>query len=88
MVAIFRSAGLPTAIPQAGSYLFPQLPELDVSLVAFVRLLRYQAGVIVTPGSEFGPTTGSSIRLNFSQDHAAAVAAARRIVAMVERYRK
>jgi len=88
LVAIFRSAGLPTAIPQAGSYLFPQLPELDVSLVAFVRLLRHQANVIVTPGSEFGPTTESSIRLNFSQDHAAAVAAVKRLVTMVERYRK
>jgi hypothetical protein len=40
----------------------------------------------VTPGSEFAPGLDDSIRLNFSQDHAAAVAAAQRIVKMVEIY--
>jgi len=44
--------------------------------------------VTVTPGSEFGPGLNQSIRLNFSQDHAAAVAAAQRIVRMVEIYRE
>ncbi|MCK0149730.1 pyridoxal phosphate-dependent aminotransferase [Marivita sp. S6314] len=87
LLAVFRAAGFPTAAPQAGSYLFPQLPELVVSPEDFVRLLRVQAGVTVTPGSEFAPHTASSIRLNFSQDHAASVAAAHRIVEMVERYR-
>jgi aspartate/methionine/tyrosine aminotransferase len=48
--------------------------------------LRLQAGVTVTPGAEFSPHTTSSIRLNFSQDHTAAVAAAHRIVKMVKRY--
>ena len=87
LLAIFRAAGMPTATPQAGSYLFPQLPAMEINTIAFVRLLRHQASVIVTPGSEFGPTTAESIRLNFSQDHTRAVAAARRIVALVERYR-
>lgn len=82
----FRAGGLRVRLPQAGSYLFPELPPLGVSLTDFVRLLRVQAGVTVTPGSEFGPHW-SSIRLNFSQNHAAAVAAARRIVDMVKRYR-
>jgi aspartate/methionine/tyrosine aminotransferase len=88
LLKIFRAANFLTATPQAGSYLFPQLPSLDVEPNTFVRLLRYQAGVTVTPGTEFGPGYGQSIRLNFSQDHAAAVAAARRIVKMVELYRK
>lgn len=88
LLQIFNSAGLPTATPHAGSYLFPRLPELTVSPVEFVRLLRLQAGVIVTPGSEFAPWTADSIRLNFSQDHAKAVAAAKRIVTMVERYKQ
>jgi len=88
LLDIFRSAGLRTATPQAGSYLFPQLPPLDINFKLFVQLLRHQAGVTVTSGSEFGPTTRDSIRLNFSQDHAKAIAAAKRIVDMVKRYRK
>lgn len=88
LLKIFRAANLQTACPQAGSYLFPQLPPLSVDLHSFVQLLRYQANVIVTPGTEFGPTCSDSIRLNFSQDHAAAVAAAKRIVKMADIYRK
>jgi aspartate/methionine/tyrosine aminotransferase len=78
---------LVTRTPQAGSYLFPTLPSLVVGLHDFVRLLRDQANVIVTPGTEFGPHP-ASIRLNFSQDHAAAIAAGRRIVEMTKLYRK
>lgn len=88
LLKVFRDAGFPTATPQAGSYLFPQLPPLDVEANTFVRLLRHQAGVTVTPGTEFAPGFGDSIRLNFSQDHDAAVAAAVRIVKMVETYRR
>ncbi len=73
--------------PQAGSYLFPSLPALTIGHVDFVKALRLQAGVIVTPGTEFGPHSGDSIRLNFSQDHAAATAAVERLAALVERYR-
>jgi aspartate/methionine/tyrosine aminotransferase len=87
LLKVFRDAGFPTATSQAGSYVFPELPKLVVSPEVFVRLLRVQASVTVTPGSEFSPHTASSIRLNFSQDHTAAVAAAHRIVEMVERYR-
>ena len=87
LLKIFRAANFLTATPQAGSYLFPQLPPLSVDLNTFVRLLRHQAEVTVTPGPEFAPAFSDSIRLNFSQDHAAAVAAAARIVKMVEVYR-
>jgi len=52
-----------------------------------VRLLRYQANVIVTPGSEFDPACIDSIRLNFSQNQHKAVSAAKRIVKMVEIYK-
>lgn len=86
LLHVFRDAGLKTATPQGGSYIFPKLPALLTDPVVFVRLLRYQAGVTVTPGAEFGPTSTNSIRLNFSQDHDAAIAAAIRIVKMVERY--
>lgn len=87
LVSLFQAAGLRTAIPKAGSYLFPELPELTVSPEVFVNLLRVQANVIVTPGSEFSPYTPSSVRLNFSQDHHAAIAAVERIVELVNRYR-
>lgn len=87
LVNIFDMAGLTMAVPQAGSYVFPTLPDLSVSPEMFVRLLRHQAGVTVTPGAEFAPTTRASIRLNFSQDREAALAAAERIVEMVGRYR-
>jgi aspartate/methionine/tyrosine aminotransferase len=88
LLTIFRAASFLTATPQAGSYLFPQLPPMSVEQNKFIRLLRHQAGVTVTPGTEFAPGLSDSIRLNFSQDRAAAVAAAGRIIKMVEVYRK
>jgi len=88
LLNLFRAADLTTATPQAGSYLFPQLPPLDVEPHSFVRLLRHQAKVTVTPGGEFAPGSHASIRLNFSQDHSAAVAAVERLIKMVELYRK
>ncbi len=88
LLKIFRNADFLTATPQAGSYLFPQLPPLDVEPNIFVRLLRHQAGVTVTLGTEFAPGLSDSIRLNFSQDQVAAVAATGRIVKMVELYCK
>jgi aspartate/methionine/tyrosine aminotransferase len=87
LLAIFIAGGLPTATPQAGSYLLPHLPKLAVDLNTFVRLLRHQANVVVTPGTEFAPACDDSIRLNFSQDHNAAVAAAERIVEMTKIYK-
>ncbi|HVH40458.1 MAG TPA: pyridoxal phosphate-dependent aminotransferase [Gemmatimonadaceae bacterium] len=88
LLAVFNAIpGMRVRPPQAGSYLFPRLPRLGVSLHQFVRALRVQAGVVVTPGTEFSPDRTDSIRLNFSQEHQAAVHAARRIAEMVERYR-
>lgn len=80
-------SGMRVRTPQAGSYLFPRLPQLDLPLHDFVRALRMQAGVTVTPGTEFSPDSTDSIRLNFSQNHVAAVGAAERIAELVERYR-
>ncbi len=79
--------GLAVRTPQAGSYLFPRLPALSVPLLNFVRALRVQAGVTVTPGTEFSPDATDSIRLNFSQNHQAAVQAIQRAVQLMERYR-
>lgn len=88
LLAVFRACeGVVARTPQAGSYLFPRLPDLAVAPKDFVKILRLQAGVVVTPGTEFSPHTANSVRLNFSQDHAAAVAAAERMVALIDRYR-
>jgi aspartate/methionine/tyrosine aminotransferase len=88
LLKVFNDAGLVTQSPQSGSYLYPKLPELAVSMTDFVGLLRVQANVTVTPGTEFSPHDVDRIRLNFSQDHKAAVAAAKRIVEMTRLYAK
>lgn len=80
--------GLRVRTTEAGSYLFPQLPEMSISLKDFVKVLRVHADITVTPGTEFGPQFIDSFRINFSQDHDAAVAAIERLILMVERYRK
>ena len=88
LVAILRKVpGLAVRTPEAGSYLFPRLPKLGVALHEFVRALRVQASVIVTPGTEFSPDATDSIRLNFSQNHQAAADAVGRLARMIERYR-
>jgi aspartate/methionine/tyrosine aminotransferase len=89
LLAAFRGVdGVAVRPPDGGSYLFPRLPGLKVGTHAFVKLLREQAGVIVTPGAEFGPHSLDSIRLNFSQDHRAAVHAVERLAKMIDRYRR
>lgn len=72
---------------EGGSYLFLQLPPLKVTLSQFVKLCRVQAGVTVTPGTEFGEAFTDCVRLNFSQNHQAAVSAMERICRLVDRYR-
>ena len=71
-----------------GSYLFVQLPPLDVSIGDFVKIVRRLADVTVTPGTEFGPGFTDSFRINFSQDKTAALAAMDRLLAVMERYRR
>ena len=71
-----------------GSYLFVTIPELEVSLHQFIRIVRELAGVSVTPGTEFGPQFLHQFRINFSQDKEKAVAAIDRLFAVMERYRK
>ena len=73
---------------QGGSYLFITIPELDVSLHQFIRILRELANVTVTPGTEFGPQYLHQFRINFSQDKEKAVAAIERFLVILERYRK
>lgn len=88
LLDIFRAVpGVVVRTPEAGSYLFPRLPELAVPLHDFVRYLRAQAAVTVTPGTEFSPHRTDSIRLNFSQNPTAAVQAVQRLAELIGRYR-
>ena len=88
LIAILRAVpGLSVRLPEAGSYLFPRLPPLTLALHEFVRAVRVQANAVVTPGTEFSPDATDSIRLNFSQNHRAAVHAVQRITQLIERYR-
>lgn len=73
---------------EGGSYLFVTIPELDVSLHQFIRIVRELAGVTVTPGTEFGPQYLHQFRINFSQNKENAVAAIERLLTVMERYRK
>lgn len=88
LLEIFHQAGMEAASPRGGSYLFVRLPKLEVTLDQFVSLLRIQANVTVTPGTEFGPQFTDWFRINFSQDHDKAMDAAARIVRLKDRYRK
>ncbi len=82
----FTDAGYYVRKTEAGSYLFVELPKLDVELKDFVAALRKLAGVTVTAGVEFGPQFTRHFRINFSQDAEAASAAADRIIEIVKRY--
>ena len=71
-----------------GSYLFVEIPELEVSLHQFIRIVREMANVTLTPGTEFGPQFLHEFRINFSQDKNNAVDAMKRVFAVMDRYRK
>ncbi len=88
IVALSRSIpGVCVRPSDGGSYLFIKLPKLQVSINDFVKIVRELADVTVTPGTEFGPEFTDSFRINFSQDHKAAVDAMKRLFAVMERYR-
>ncbi|MFJ7971673.1 pyridoxal phosphate-dependent aminotransferase [Psychrobacillus sp. NPDC096389] len=88
LVTKLRGAdGFKVRATEAGSYLFPRIPKLGISITEFVKILRLQAGVTVTPGTEFGPQFTDSFRINFSQNHKSAVDAMDRIIQVVEAYR-
>ncbi len=88
IVALCHSIpGVSVRPSDGGSYLFIKLPKLEVGIGDFVKIVRKLADVTVTPGTEFGPEFTDSFRINFSQDHAAAVDAMKRLFAVMERYR-
>lgn len=83
----FRDNGFKVRTTEAGSYVFPTLPKLNISLHDFVKVLRLKASVVVTPGTEFGPQFTNSFRINFSQDYEEILKAVDRIIQVAEVYR-
>lgn len=89
LVGLLRSVdGVQVRPTDAGSYLFPKMPPLTVSIDDFVKIVRKLADVTVTPGTEFGPEFTDSFRINFSQDPKAAYEGMERLLKIMERYRK
>lgn len=80
--------GVKARTTEGGSYLFTELPPMDITIKDFVKIVRNLTGVTVTPGTEFGPQFENCFRINFSQDHKAAVEGIERLLAVFERYRK
>ena len=87
MEAIDRTPGVSARPTDGGSYLFVRMPDLEVDLHHFIRIVRELAGVILTPGTEFGPQFVHEFRINFSQDKDNAIAAMERVFAVMDRYR-
>ena len=90
-VIMEKLAGVPGVYArpaEGGSYLFIRIPELDISLHHFIRIVREMADVTVTPGTEFDPKCIWQFRINFSQDKDKAVAGIERLLQIMERYRK
>lgn len=88
LVQLFQAVpGVRVRPSDGGSYLFVTLPKLQVGIGDFVKIVRELAGVTVTPGTEFGPGYVDSFRINFSQDHKAAVDGVKRLLTVMERYR-
>ena len=85
---ISKVPGVSARPTDGGSYLFVEIPELEVSLHQFIRIVREMANVTLTPGTEFGPQFLHEFRINFSQDKNNAVDAMKRVFAVMDRYRK
>jgi aspartate/methionine/tyrosine aminotransferase len=60
-----------TVQPGAGTaYLWPDVSALRISSLEVARLLRTKAGVIVSPGYQFGPSGATRFRICYAQDEA------------------
>ena len=60
-----KHEGVKTRVTDGGSYLFTELPQLEIPMSDFVKLLREYANVTVTPGTEFGKQFTHHFRINF-----------------------
>ncbi len=88
LILLFNSSeGIKVRPTEGGSYIFPKICDFGMNIGEFTKILRLQAGVTVTPGTEFGPQFTDSFRLNFSQDIKKAHDAIERTLEIIKRYR-
>lgn len=87
LLTMFRDAGFVVRTTEAGSYIFPKINDLSIDCENFVKVLKKQAKVTATPGTQFGPQFTDCIRLNFSQDKEKAVDAVKRIIKVAGYYK-
>lgn len=87
LLKLFRTAGFEVRTTEAGSYIFPKIKNLSIDCENFVKVLKKQAKVTVTPGTQLGPQFTDCIRLNFSQDKDRAIDAVKRIIKVAEFYK-
>ena len=83
----YSTEGISVRPTEGGSYIFPRVEGLKPNIKDFTKILRTQAAVTVTPGTEFGPQFTDCFRLNFSQDAKKAHDAIVRTLQIIERYR-
>ncbi len=65
--------------PAATTYMFPVIDRLGGDDLALAKLLITEAGVVVTPGHQFGPRGSGSLRICFAQDEGRLVEALDRL---------
>jgi LL-diaminopimelate aminotransferase len=85
-VAALRAAGFPVEAPKAAMYLWVALPP-EVPSALFARRSLEQAGVIVLPGSAFGPAGEGYFRIALTVGPARLTEAVTRLGGMLERLR-
>ena len=73
------------ADPEGAFYVLPDISALGFgSAQDFSAWLIERAGVVVTPGSAFGSTTGQHVRLSFAASSDVLTAATEQIVKAIE----
>ncbi|HEY6948620.1 MAG TPA: aminotransferase class I/II-fold pyridoxal phosphate-dependent enzyme [Gemmatimonadales bacterium] len=86
-VQALRKAGFAVESPQAAMYLWVPLPE-EVPSAVFARRSLEEAGVVVLPGSGFGPGGEGYFRIALTVGAARLAEAAGRLGEMLERMRR
>ena len=86
-VEALRKAGFAVDSPKAAMYLWVALPE-EVPSAVFARRSLEEAGVVVLPGSGFGPAGEGYFRIALTVDPARLAEAAGRLGEMLERMRR
>jgi len=64
-VAALRAVGIDVAPPRGTMYIWVPVPEGHTS-VSFTELVLEQAGVVVSPGSSYGPNGEGYVRISLT----------------------